>query len=209
MRACAAPPHGPRDPAHAVPAVAAEAAIRGSSSSISPSTSSWRWRLPRRHRLVPRGWPDPSLPRPTTGARDRRLRGRAYFSCTSAHTCTAMVVAGAMPALPLQDTSSCSLHPDRHRGSGCLVTEGARGEVAGLINPEGGALAMELRADREGPRLARRRLPRHVDGDPRRPRRRPAQGPHLPTPGTPGRGHPARTPPPAFPRRRRSSPAWT
>src|SRR5947208_3181152 len=55
--------------------------------------------------------------------------GRAYFSCTSAHTCTgdgnAMVLRAG---LPLQDMEFVQFHPTGIYGAGCLITEGARGE---------------------------------------------------------------------------------
>src|SRR6202451_2121869 len=64
--------------------------------------------------------------------------GRAYASCTSAHTCTGDGGAMALRAgLPLQDMECVQFHPTGIYGSGCLVTEGARGEGGYLVNSEG------------------------------------------------------------------------
>src|SRR5476649_1012981 len=64
--------------------------------------------------------------------------GRAYFSCTSAHTCTgdgnAMVLRAG---LPLQDMEFVQFHPTGIYGSGCLITEGSRGEGGYLTNAKG------------------------------------------------------------------------
>ena len=64
--------------------------------------------------------------------------GRAYFSCTSAHTCTGdgngMI---ARAGLPLQDMEFVQFHPTGIYGAGCLITEGVRGEGGYLVNCEG------------------------------------------------------------------------
>jgi succinate dehydrogenase / fumarate reductase flavoprotein subunit len=64
--------------------------------------------------------------------------GRAYFSCTSAHTCTgdgsAMVIRAG---LPVQDMEFVQFHPTGIYGAGCLITEGVRGEGGYLTNSDG------------------------------------------------------------------------
>ncbi|MBX3571911.1 MAG: succinate dehydrogenase flavoprotein subunit [Mesorhizobium sp.] len=64
--------------------------------------------------------------------------GRAFFSATSAHTCTGdgngMV---ARAGLPLQDMEFVQFHPTGIYGAGCLITEGARGEGGYLVNSQG------------------------------------------------------------------------
>ena len=64
--------------------------------------------------------------------------GRAYFSCTSAHTCTGdgggMVLRAG---LPMQDLEFVQFHPTGIYGAGMLITEGARGEGGFLTNSDG------------------------------------------------------------------------
>jgi len=64
--------------------------------------------------------------------------GRAYFSCTSAHSCTgdgnAMVLRAG---LPLQDMEFVQFHPSGIYGAGCLITGGARGEGGLSDNSKG------------------------------------------------------------------------
>ena len=64
--------------------------------------------------------------------------GRAYFSATSAHTCTGDGNAMATRAgLPMQDQEFVQFHPTGIYGAGCLITEGSRGEGGILRNSEG------------------------------------------------------------------------
>ncbi|MBF8247184.1 MAG: succinate dehydrogenase flavoprotein subunit [Rickettsia sp.] len=64
--------------------------------------------------------------------------GRAYLSCTSAHSCTGD--GGGMcirASVPMKDMEFVQFHPTGIYGSGCLITEGARGEGGYLVNSVG------------------------------------------------------------------------
>ena len=64
--------------------------------------------------------------------------GKAYFSATSAHTCTGDATAmTARAGLPNQDMEFVQFHPTGIYGAGCLMTEGCRGEGGYLVNSEG------------------------------------------------------------------------
>src|SRR5690349_16010500 len=64
--------------------------------------------------------------------------GRAYFSATSAHTCTGDGGGLALRAgLPMQDMEFVQFHPTGIYGAGCLITEGVRGEGGILRNSNG------------------------------------------------------------------------
>jgi len=78
--------------------------------------------------------------------------GRVYFSCTAAHTCTgdgnAMVLRAG---LPLEDMEFTQFHPSGIYGSGCLTTEGSRGE--GVSSPIRKVSAL-WSATRRAPRIS-------------------------------------------------------
>jgi succinate dehydrogenase / fumarate reductase flavoprotein subunit len=64
--------------------------------------------------------------------------GRAFFSCTSAHTCTGDGSAMVLRAgLPVQDMEFVQFHPTGIYGAGMLITEGVRGEGGYLTNSDG------------------------------------------------------------------------
>ena len=136
--------------------------------------------------------------------------GRAYFSATSAHTCTGD--GGGMVArqgLPLQDMEFVQFHPTGIYGAGLPDHRGRprRGRLSDQLR--GRALHGALCADLQGSRQPRRGLALHDHRDPRGQRRRPEQGPHPPQPQPPAARGAARAPARHLRVRRRSSPAST
>ena len=136
--------------------------------------------------------------------------GRAYFSATSAHTCTGDGNAMALRAgLAAAGYGVRAVPPDRHLRRG-LPHHRRRARRGRLSRQFGGrALHGALCALRQGSRLARRRQPLDDDGDPRGPRRRQEQGPHLPAPRSSRSRRCCTSGCPAFRRARASSPAST
>lgn len=69
--------------------------------------------------------------------------GRAYFSATSAHTCTGDGGGMALRAgLGMQDMEFVQFHPTGIYGAGVLITEGVRGE-GGILRNDSGERFME------------------------------------------------------------------
>ena len=80
--------------------------------------------------------------------------GRAYFSCTSAHTCRRRRLA-LRAGLPLQDMEFVQFHPTGIYGSGCLITKArvARAAISPIPRASASWSAM---LPTPGSRLARR-----------------------------------------------------
>ncbi len=168
-------PHRPRHPAHALPAVAQEPR-RILHRVFRPRPHHGRGHLPRRHGVEPRRRHHPSLPRPQDGAGDRRLRPHLLHRHLGAHLHRRRRRHGAAcrPA-----DAGHGVHPvpsDRHLRRGLPDHRGRarRGRLRHQLDRR--ALHGALRAVGQGPRLARRREPRHDRRDPRRPRLRPQPG---------------------------------
>jgi succinate dehydrogenase / fumarate reductase flavoprotein subunit len=138
QRTCAAADRtGPRDSSCPVPAVSRPAGGLLRRICRARPADGRRRCLPGGARLVPGRWRAASLPGTPGRLGNRWLRPRV-FSCTAAHTCTGDGNAMALRAgVPLQDMEFTQFHPTGIYGSGCLITEGVRGEGGYFVNSEG------------------------------------------------------------------------
>ena len=138
--------------------------------------------LPRRDRAQPRRRHDPPLPRAADDPRDRRLRPRLPVLHRRAHPDRRRQRHGAARRPAAAGHGVRPVPPDRHlrRRLPDHRRRARRRRLSGQLR--GRALHGALRAVREGPRLARRGLALDDHRDPRGPRRRQAEGPHLPAP---------------------------
>ncbi len=136
--------------------------------------------------------------------------GRAFLSCTSAHTCTGdgngMVLRAG---LPMPGHGVRAVPPDRHLPRRLPDHRGRarRGRLPDQLR--GRALHGALRADGEGPGPPRRGVALDDHRDQRGPRLRSEQGPHPAAPGASRRRHPARAAAGHLRDRHACSPAWT
>ena len=150
--------------------------------------------LHRRRRAQPGRRRDPPLPRPDDDPGHRRLRPRLFLGHLRPHLHRRRQRHGAARRPAAAGHGVRAVPPDRHLRRRLPDHRGRprRGRLPDQLR--GRALHGALCALREGPRLPRRGLPRHDHGDPRRARRRPEQGPHLPAPRPPRPEDPARAP---------------
>ena len=96
--------------------------------------------------------------------------GQIWRPTTNALICTGDGIALAYRVgAPLMDMEMIQYHPTTLAGKGFLITEGARGEGAHLLNAKGERFMEKLRAEQDGARVARRRLARRADRDQRGP----------------------------------------
>ena len=138
--------------------------------------------LHRRRRLEPRRRHHPPLRRQDGGAGDRRLRPRLFLGDLGAHLHRRRRRHGRARRPAAAGHGVRAVPPDRHLWRRLPDHRGRarRGRLSRQLR--GRALHGALCAVRQGPRLARRGLALHDDGDPRGARRRQEQGPHLPAP---------------------------
>ena len=165
--------------------------------------------LPRRHRPRPGHRRDPPLPRPDDDPGHRRLWPRLLLGDLRPYLHRRRQRHGAARRPAAAGHGVRAVPPDRHLRR--RLPHHRRLPRRGRLPDEfrGRALHGALRALGQGPRLARRGLALDDHGDPRRPRRRQGQGPHLPAPRPSRPEDPARAPAGHLGDRPRSSRAST
>ena len=90
--------------------------------------------------------------------------GRIFAASTNAFINTGDGLGMAARAgIPLQDMEFWQFHPTGVAGAGVLITEGVRGEGGILLNCNGERFMERYAPNREGPRVARRRLAASMD----------------------------------------------
>ena len=148
--------------------------------------------LPRRHRAQSRRRHHPSLPRAADHPRHRRLRPRLSVLHRRPYPDRRRQRHGAARRPAAAGHGVRAVPSDRHlrRRLPDHRRRARRGRLPRQLR--GRALHGALRAVGQGPRLARRRLALDDHRDPRGPRRRQAEGPHLPAPRSSRSGGAAR-----------------
>ena len=175
-------PHRPRHPAHAVRS-GAEGEVRVLHRIFRHRPHPGRRGRGARRRLPQAGRRnDPSVPRSDDCAGHRRLWPRLFLGHFGSHLHRRRQRDGAARGPAAAGHGVRAVPSDRHLWRG-LPHHRGRARRRRLSGQFGGrALHGAPRAVRQGPRFARRRQPGDDDGDPRGPRRRQGQGPHLPAP---------------------------
>mmetsp|Transcript_6041 Transcript_6041/g.14631 ORF Transcript_6041/g.14631 Transcript_6041/m.14631 type:complete len:205 (+) Transcript_6041:592-1206(+) len=151
--------------------------------------------LPRGDGPLPGGRDDPPLPRPPDDPRHWRLRPRVLQRDVGAHLHRRRQRHGGAGRDPPPGPRVRAVPPDRHLRRGLPHHRGVPRRGWHPPKQRGRALHGEVRPHRQGPRLPGRGLEVDDDGDPRGPRRRPGEGPHLPPPQPPPPGAPRPAPP--------------
>ena len=202
-------PHRPRHPAHALrPVAEAQRAVLHRVFRARPDHGAGR-PLHRRRRLEPRRRHDPPLLGQDGGAGDRRLRPRLFLGDLGAYLHRRRRRHGRARRAAAAGHGVRAVPPDRHLRRR-LPDHRRRARRRRLSRQfRGRALHGALCAVGQGSCLARRGLALHDAGDPRGPRRRQEQGPHLPASRPSRSGRAARAPAGHFGDRPRSSPAST
>ena len=180
-------PHGPRDAAHAVRALAGvQHVVLHRVPRAGPDHE--RRRVRGRDGAVPGGRLDPPLPLQADDHHDGRVRSLLLLGDVGAHVHGRRDGDGAARGHSAGGPRVRAVPPDGHLRRGLSDDGGLPRRGRRAAQQRGRAFHGALRADGEGPGVPRRGVARDDDGDPRGPRRGEAEGPHLPAPGPPAGG---------------------